>query len=363
MKIKILAGVLALIVVIGLGYYVLSNPNLQSDVKDINQNLKGNIPSLSRAKLPDTLLVYETDADSADECSSYETFDPETKTCYFECSNKQECEDIQQSIADEVDGWTDDKYSNFKVDEKAPTDKDVKAAAEYSVSKGEQISLKTGKTGSEDMAIWKHISNISPDDFSDKYIETFQIFNDPNSDILAFVDNEDQNGKWRVSVNQAGYDASTVRERNFTIVHELGHIVTLNMTQIKFGDKNTCKNYFTAEGCANPNSYLNLFTKKFWTASDILKSQREEATTGNTLYRQNKFVTEYASTNPEEDMAESFAYFVLEKKNKEREVKDQKSAFYYQFPELVTIRDLMRSGVSSDVVRERRLMSSERKGN
>ncbi len=354
-QIKIALGVIMALIITTLSYYTYANLK----AGDISQNVKENVKTLSptlssalsHAKTLDTIVVYETEAESTDECSSYETFDPETKTCYFECNNKQECTDMEQSINDEVNSWTDDKYSDTKVDEKAPGNVEKNVVAEYKVHKGEQISLKLGTTGPEDMSIWKHISNIAPDDFTNKYVETFQVFNDTNSDVLAFVDDEDQSGKWRISVNQAGYDSSTVRERNLTIVHELGHIVVLNVSQIKQSEESTCKNYFTAEGCANSSSYINLFTHKFWSESDISKSKQENSQSGSVLYKQNKFVTEYASTNPEEDMAESFSYFVIEKKNQGNYIKDQKSAFYYQFPELVTMRDSMRVGVSSDVVR------------
>jgi hypothetical protein len=120
------------------------------------------------------------------------------------------------------------------------------------------------------------VSNIAPDILTDKYIETFQVFNDTESDTLAFVDDEDMNGKWRIAVNLAGYKTSTLRERNMTIVHELGHIVVLNKDQIKetIAEK-SCRNYFTAEGCTNIDSYLNNFVKKFWAISEIEKNNTQ----------------------------------------------------------------------------------------
>ncbi len=37
-----------------------------------------------------------------EECSSYEKYDSDSQTCYFECMNESECLDIQQSIDKEL---------------------------------------------------------------------------------------------------------------------------------------------------------------------------------------------------------------------------------------------------------------------
>ena len=320
----IIVGVLISTIVIG--YFVVTDKTKNID----------------RSRIDDESFVYETEADTIDECSTYEKFDSERKVCYFECADENDCAQILKDIDSEIDSWTDDTYTSAKTNEKQNKDLKDKAVAEYSVDTNEQISLKSGTSRTEDMQIWKHISDISLDWFTDTYIETYQTFNDVNDDTLAFVDDEDNNGKWRVAVNVAGYNDSTARERNLTIVHELGHIVTLNVDQLKQGDKSKCKNYFIDEGCANANSYLNIFVNTFknWEAN----------------YTIHNFVTEYAATSVEEDVAESFAYFVIDSKinNESSEVKDQKVNLFYQFPELVQMREGMRQGIKSDIIRARK---------
>jgi hypothetical protein len=293
--------------------------------------------------------VYETDASSAEECSSYETYDPGAQVCYFECTTEAECTATQKSIDDELSSWIDDTQSQNHIAEDATSTADKTVTAEYSVLPTEKIKLVSGTAGAEDAQIWKHVSDIAPDTLSDKYIESFQLFNDPSSDVLAFVDDADGNGKWRVAVNIAGYNDSTVRERNLTIVHELGHIVTLNNSQLHTSDT-VCKNYETDEGCAQSTSFLNLFVKSFWTPASV-KTALDK---GTAPYVANNYVTEYAATNPEEDMAESFAYFVLDARDDGALVKDKKTAFYYQFPELIAMRATMRQGITSDIIRSRR---------
>jgi hypothetical protein len=65
----------------------------------------------------------------------------------------------------------------------------------------------------------------------------------------------------------------------FTLIHELGHLLTLNSNQVKVNlpvyrnpddkdiyqrEADACPQYFTGEGCSNPGSYINLFFDRFW---------------------------------------------------------------------------------------------------
>jgi len=58
-------------------------------------------------------------------------------------------------------------------------------------------------------------------------------------------------------------------------------------------------------------------------------------TTVTTTYTRNPFVSEYATTNPVEDIAESFTQFVIQDKPKGDSVKDQKMLFFYKFEEMI----------------------------
>ena len=91
--------------------------------------------------------------------------------------------------------WTDE-LSNTKspVQEKNIKGDDKSLKAEYAVSKGEIITLQTGKDSTEYQNIWGEIKDLSPDSLSDKYIEQYQVFDNKNDDTLAFVDDEDGNG-------------------------------------------------------------------------------------------------------------------------------------------------------------------------
>ena len=118
-------------------------------------------------------------------------------------------------------------------------------------------------------------------------------------------------------------------------------------------------NYYTdVSGCMKNNSYMNKFFQEFWV--DIYPSFKwfyefddyDKFENHNNLFYQKyktQFVTWYAATNPDEDFAESFTVFVLKEKPTKSTVSfthsDQKILFFYDFPELVEMRDFIRSNL------------------
>jgi hypothetical protein len=116
--------------------------------------------------------------------------------------------------------------------------------------------------------------------------------------------------------------------------------------------------YDDASGCMKDNSYMNKFFQEFWV--DIYPSFKwffefddyDKFEDHNVLFYKKyktQFVTEYAATNPSEDFAESFMVFVLKEKPAKSTAdfihKDQKILFFYDFPELVEIRDFIRNNL------------------
>ena len=112
--------------------------------------------------------------------------------------------------------------------------------------------------------------------------------------------------------------------------------------------------YDDVSGCMNSNSYLNKFFQEFWV--DIYPSFKwfyefddyDKFLDHNDLFYKKyktQFVTSYAQTNPSEDFAESFTAFVLKEKPTKSTISDQKILFFYDFPELVEMRDFIRSNL------------------
>ena len=53
---------------------------------------------------------------------------------------------------------------------------------------------------------------------------------------------------------------------------------------------------------------------------------------------QDQFLTDYAPTSPAEDIAESWAFFVLSPKPEMNSIANEKILFFYEYPELVQLR-------------------------
>ena len=53
---------------------------------------------------------------------------------------------------------------------------------------------------------------------------------------------------------------------------------------------------------------------------------------------EDQFLTDYSATNPAEDIAESFGFFVFADKPDGDRIAEQKILFFYQYPELVELR-------------------------
>jgi hypothetical protein len=65
------------------------------------------------------------------------------------------------------------------------------------------------------------------------------------------------------------------------------------------------------------------------------------------LTHQDQFLDDYSTTHPAEDIAEAFAYFVFSPKPAGKLIKDQKMLFFYEYHELVELRQSILKGTCS----------------
>jgi hypothetical protein len=199
-------------------------------------------------------------------------------------------------------------------------------------------------------------------------VSQYIVFTDGFEDTLAMVDlTEGDLTHWIVEVDIA--DLEDKDQFIFTLIHEYGHMLTLNASQVKADQEvlndllndtpdfalverktATCPEYFTGGGCSLPNSYINAFYDRFWLdinaeweKIDALQYEDDLSPYYDGLYNfykshQDQFVDDYATTHPTEDIAESFTYFVFSPKPTGNSIKEQKIAFFYEYPELVELR-------------------------
>jgi len=209
-------------------------------------------------------------------------------------------------------------------------------------------------------AIWNLFTSLIPADQRD-FITGFSIFTDGYENYLAAVNQSDRDPfKWELNVDIA--DSLEKTNLTYTLLHEHGHLLTLNSVQVEVSlavhknpydeeiyqsEVSVCPQYFTGEGCSNSNSYINQFFNRFWlnlyAEWQVIDDEEDEDTRSNLLddfydTYEDQFLTNYAPTSPAEDIAESWAFFVLSPKPELNSITNEKILFFYEYPELVQLR-------------------------
>lgn len=319
---------------------------------------------------------------TADECLEGEVYDDQMKVCYIECDTDKECEAIEAKIATQA-GEIYDAGSDLSRENEKYNPEETQSYIVYTIS-GDAIKLKEKKVDEQDpnvkilnaddkhLRIWNRFISIIPSQYREKYIAEFQIFSDGEAGTMAAVfGSETDPSKWVLAVDivDAFPDGENMDTNGLisSLIHEYAHILTLNESQLN-ATETTVENekefaaaeaaclpqYFNEDGCLKANSYLNLFQKSFWgkimsewkkLRTDYQADSEDQYAAFNSFFQkyQTSFVTDYAPTSPEEDIAESFTAFVLKDKIlNELEVRDKKINFFYNFPELIMLRKTIR---------------------
>ncbi len=320
---------------------VSQNTNLYDDIAPIDY--------VSHYEKEGLYEIYVSeDGLSQDECTQLEKYDPMLTVCFFTCSAPAECAQIQRNIDAVLDEWEgdfafDDQHIH---DEAKNTDVD-RELVRYRVVPTEILVYKNGNDAVDYRELWQQVATLSRNTLSNQFIGEFSIYDDEESDAIAYVELLGGTSKWSLSVNLAMTRGEQEHENMMTYIHELAHIETLNASQVDpLVAPENCTYFFTGEGCAREDSYINAFVTRFWPADDIDQVDHiAETEGGNPVYTANPehFVNDYAATNPGEDIAESFAYFVIKgKRDNADTVAQEKINFFYEYPELVALRQDMR---------------------
>ncbi|HYF04930.1 MAG TPA: hypothetical protein VEA59_02040 [Patescibacteria group bacterium] len=170
--------------------------------------------------------------------------------------------------------------------------------------------------------IWQMFSSLVPNGIT--HIIGFDIVTDGPDDSVAYVYQDQKDPRyWHLAVDYVDALVNGQLQTEilgYAFLHESGHLLSLNSDQVDFVNAK-CPRFVTAQGCSREDSYINKFYREFW------------------LDAKGGFVSEYAATNTEEDFAESYARFILEPHPTGESRADLKIKFFYNFPELVVLRD------------------------
>lgn len=286
--------------------------------------------------------MYSYQEMTKDDCYEDEKYDEEWRYCYIE---EGDYEGSTQDYYDE--GWHSDQHGELW---------EENIEAKYSIFEN-TITLIEWKQSEEDIEMWQMFSYIIPKNYRVDF-KNYIVYNDLNMETDAYVSqNPEDNTKWDLYLNRESfYDVKgnlDKKEWLHTLIHEFAHVLTLNKSQVQYYPQNAsdytmtlyksrCNNNSISEWCLYQSAYLNKFINTFW-EDDFKELQEAEDGENLDFYTNNEtnFVTDYAATNPGEDIAETFTYFVLAKKPEYTTIANQKVLQLYEYPELVHLKKLI----------------------
>lgn len=207
---------------------------------------------------------------------------------------------------------------------------------------------------------WEYFTTLIPER-ERAMVSEYAVLTDGDGNLLSAVrQTPDNPTKWTLEVDIA--DSADSYNLTFTLIHEFGHLLTLNADQVppsqgifsrrdqsKVHDLavSLCPSYYPGEGCSLTDSYINQFYQRFWTniydewnEIDQIEDDRAYYENLNQFYEkyQAQFLTGYATADPAEDIAESWAYFVLTPKPDGDTIAEEKVLFFYEYSKLVELR-------------------------
>lgn len=225
------------------------------------------------------------------------------------------------------------------------SDPPVRSLAQYRIADGALLPSSGGVINAAYQALWDQMTGLLPDGAFAQFTR-FTVFTDGPDETLAYVSMADDDGaQWEIAVDPA--DAEDGAWFTETILHEYCHYLTLNNGQVDYSPRQTAATYNETGMQSHAGSYLDDFYQMFWT--DIIDDRLINLDSyGFFLRHEDDFVTEYASTDPSEDIAESFTYFVIYDRQEGDEIWVQKLNFFYAYPELIQFRDHVRARLGRD---------------
>lgn len=329
---------------------------------------------------------FEFEPQQETDCLDGEQYDPIEKICFYECETDEECAAIEAKLDAQLQEIGQDYFEGEKsLEPHAEDHEQENVLTTYTVQNGKISQPRNSKVSTEQKTfqnntklhndIWNLFSKIAPQESINKYIVQFEIFTDGKEGTLAYVTAApEQPQKWILGVDIQ--DTSNSTDLRYSLIHEFAHILTLNTSQIKFNQdlaaletgttdltddqidelvqskEKACTEFFVPEGCSYKHAYINQFFQKFWSNKYQKFQEIQSIDNDDDYYAQtdafyekykSEFITDYAATNPGEDIAETFAFFVTQPKPESSKlIKHAKVLFMYDFPELVSLRDGIR---------------------
>jgi hypothetical protein len=162
--------------------------------------------------------------------------------------------------------------------------------------------------------IWETWRLVAVDPWADLVV-AFDLSSDGRDyDLGAVYQLDETRTSWALEVDPA--DAGDRDLLLDTLVHELGHLISLGPDQVEPGfgfatiadARAECRGPAVEDGCLTDDAHLAAFLDEFWTAAEV--EDRDAAASERFAADPDRWVSEYAATHPVEDFAESWLTFV-----------------------------------------------------
>ncbi len=201
-------------------------------------------------------------------------------------------------------------------------------------------------TDPEDALVWNYLCSILPPEARQKIAE-FNLFTDGTSNILAYtspvqVDDVSDNTRFSISIDYYDvYDENGEKrdwsKLTYTILHEYGHVLLEDETQIDL-TKGT--------GTHDPATFVEgSFRKGFY---DTFWSALGDTGVGDYEANPTNYVSRYGANYFHEDIADTFAVFVLGGQPQGDTVAEEKLRFFWSDSDLVALRAAIRQNLGLD---------------
>ena len=203
-----------------------------------------------------------------------------------------------------------------------------------------------GITDPEDALVWDYLCSILPLEARQK-IAQFNLFTDGTSNILAYTAPVEENGvndntRFAISIDYYDvYDENGAKrdwsKLTYTILHEYGHVLLEDETQVDLTKGDSTHDPATfIEG-----SFRKGFYDAFWSAL---------GDTGVGDYEANPthYVSRYGANYFHEDIADTFAVFVLGGQPQGDTVAEEKLRFFWADPDMAALRAAIRQNLGLD---------------
>ncbi len=212
----------------------------------------------------------------------------------------------------------------------------IRTGATYLVDKGDLVSI--GQPRNMDLTdkkIFELFTTVIGKKEIGNKIKEWRTYKNNTTNVDAFVELISGINNWVMGVNKEDFKSGDRNNENSfaeLFVHEYAHIIIFERDE-----------------------FLTEFKDKFWTKNDLnhvalIKDLSENARFSymEEYYKANdsRFVSEYATMNADEDMAETFLEFVKTSKPVGSSLKEKKILFFYQDSDFLQLRLKIRSNLN-----------------